>query len=91
MEAHAGILPVAETDDFIDILIRQIDSTGIGRMPVNIQNLSVVAIVHHKGEKGNDRIEGHALDARLFKPFAVAAGKAGDATHIVVDHPDLNA
>ena len=91
VKAHAGVLPVAEADDFIDILIRQIDSAGIGRMPVDNQNLSVIPVVHHQGEKGNHRIEGHAPDARLLQPFAVAAGKPGDAAHIIVDHPDLNA
>ena len=90
LQPDSRILPVAETDDLIDIFIRQVDPAGITRVAIDYQDLPVIPVVHDQGKDRDDRIEGHTFDAGLLQPAVVSGRQPGDAPHVVVDHADLH-
>ena len=84
LQHKACILPVAETDLFINIFVRQIDAAAESRMPVDDRDFPVIPVVHDQGPEGNEAVEGDAFDSRLLKLLVIVRREQGDASQVVV-------
>ena len=91
LDAHAGVLPVAEPSYLIDIFICQIDSARKTDRAVHHKNLPVIPVVHDYREQRPERIKCSALDALFLKLLIIPRWQCADAADIVVDQAHLHA
>ena len=90
-QPDAGVPPVAEPLQLVDILVGQVGPAGKGGVAVNDHDLAVVAVVHDQVNHRHKGVEGQAVDALLLQLAPVADGQHADAAHIVVDDPHVHA
>ena len=88
---HGGVLPVTVLFIGVDVFIRQIDAAVEGGLPVDHQDLPVIAVVIMGGDKGLDGGKHFALNAKRSKPPGVVMGQGRQLTGAVVEHTDLHA
>ena len=91
LDAHAGVLPVAEPFYLIDIFICQIDPARKTDRAVHHKNLPVIPVVHDYREQRPERIKGSALDALFLKLLIIPRRQCADAADIIVDQAYLHA
>ena len=90
LEHHRRVLPVAEALLPVDVLIRQIDAAGEGRVAVDHHDLPVIPVVLVGGQHRAHRGEHLAADAHGLQFRRVAVGQKGQTAHAVVHDADLH-
>ena len=85
-QADRAVLPVAEALALVDVFVGQIHAAGEGDLPVDDQDLAVVAIVVMGGDEGVDRREGAAFDAEHAQPLGIVPRQREEFAAAIVHH-----
>ena len=89
---HAAIFPIAETVNDVGVFIGDIDTAGVGDVPVNAGDLTVVAVVEVQAiHILMDRVKDLCLHTHTPQHAHLFTAKAHHAAEIVKDQLDLHA
>ena len=75
----------------MEILVCQVVSAGVPHLAVDDRDLAVVAVVQEYIQAWSEGIEHAALNAELLCALHEISVDEADASHIIVEHADLNA
>ena len=81
---------MAETHHFVDIFIRQVNTSRKGRMSVNHQDFPMIPVILGSGEKGTDRRKHFALYPQFFHLPRIARRQFGQGIGPVIHHADFH-
>ena len=92
LQADAAVLPVAEADDEVGVLVGDVGSAGVGGLAVDAGDLAVVAVVEVKAvDVVVDGVEYLDLHAGIQQRLHLLVGHTHHAAEIVENQLDLHA